>query len=269
MKKIRTIAILLIIALLLATTASCSNNQFEWKDSYCKITYDEDNFPIIAIDENIRYPKSTFSKTQYYTDGGYVATITYDEYIAERIKFQRHDDFCLVKIIQKLTTEEMKQIEKEIDSTYSTIDPMGFSLYRVIIVYDYLKDCEVNEEIYMYITGEDIIMIDGQPPLDSGDTFVAFLTRKHANPTMMTMVVGFSLGIIKDNVINYNTMVYRSARGVYIDLSVISVPLEENERYMDSPYEDNPRRINQKFRLGELIDFIKKDLEERGYDYKS
>ena len=46
----------------------------------------------------------------------------------------------------------------------------------------------------------------------------------------------------------------------------IAIELLEEEKIIESAYKKNPRTFSQKFKLGDLIDFIRTALEERGYE---
>ena len=253
--KIKIICLCLAAVFMSACFVGCANKPL-WSEDYVDITYDDNGDPIINFSDNLTY-------TPYEGEIGFASysipshpdfSIDLDRVIANKC----YRSFYLFKVLKRLTTEEAQKLDGYLDqypynqSTY----------YEIALIYDFVENKEVDEIITLRMSRNYYNQLMGRPLYSVGDCWTGIITNEYNDKIF---VVSGLCNYIKDTKdIAFDTFVYTWA---YDDeLECIELELKDDEKIVEGEFKDNPLLIAQKFRLGDVVNFLKNALEERGYE---
>jgi len=258
-KNIKTLCFVLVAVLLSTCLFGCANQPL-WREDYVDITYDDNGDPIINFSDNLCYANQNTQDVHFFACALY--SINFQQSLDASIGQGYMDSLYLVKIIRRFTEDEAKANGFFPNESFWKYNSSTF--YEAVIVYDYLREKEINEVIYYASYGKVDCQVEGLPPYSSGDCFITFIHRRMIYPYIAGGVV---IAVYPENnkEITMETSVY-TLIGVDKNLSSIELEISDEEKICQSEFEKNPRIYYQKFRLGDLIEFIKLNLEECGYE---
>ncbi|MDD4832757.1 MAG: hypothetical protein PHI78_03675 [Clostridia bacterium] len=253
--KIKIFCVFLATFLVLINLVGCAKPL--WSENYVDITYDDSGFPIINFSDNLSY-------TTYEGEIGFGVCHMYSpsEFSKDLdavISLNAFESMYLIKVLKRCTQEEAKNLDVYLDKYPYNIG----TYFEVALIYDYVNNKEINEIIY-YMSPKSINnQIEGKPLFSVGDCWIGILFED----LQVENLYGFSsLGcFVKDQKnISQDTFVY--AWRYDDELECIELELTDEEKIIQGEFEDNPLIIVQKFRLGDVVNFLKNALEERGYE---
>ncbi len=259
-KFVKAIALIAVVAFVLAGFVGCGGKQ-TWSDENVVFSYDENGDPVITFPDNFEYPESSYE--EFGLDPNAMGIpVPYDFYneLNLAIQYKRISSLYLVKIIKKLSIAEAEKLEN-----YKNSAPYNYStFYEAVLIYDYLRDKELNESIIYRMGFRDNKQIEGYPPYQSGDCFVALLT---GHSGIVNAVAAPPLFVLDTGKIAIDTCAYTQGR--YEDiLKDISVDLATTGNSVKSAFEENPRKLYQKLIIRDYVEFIKEKFAEVGYEVK-
>jgi len=257
--KIKIICLCLAAVFMSACFVGCANKPL-WNEDYVDITYDDNGDPIINFSDNLCYSSRNTQDIDFLTSTLFGKN--FQQSLDARIADGCMDSLYLIKVIRRLTEDEAKA--NDFFPNDSFWDNNISTFYEIVIVYDYLREKEVNEVIYYADFGTVDCQAIGMPPYSEGDCFITFIYKTMMYPNIAGGVI---IIVYPENnkEITMNTNVYAWG-GADKNLSSIELEISDGEKIYESEFEKNPRIYYQKFRLGDLIEFIKLNLEERGYE---
>jgi len=256
-KKLKIICVSLVAVLLSTCLFGCAPEQ-EWTDENVIFTYDESGEVTITFPDNFVYPKYPIARTIEFNVPEYPYLADFYEWLDLTLEQNEFDSVYLIKVIKMLTVKEAEKLDAYMYpmSSYSTY-------YKVVVIYDYLNEKEINQTHYFrFARGTAENQRKGLPPFQNGDTFISICSSIDYRILDCIVMEPF---YILDKEISDETIVFKMSRPSQ-DMANIAIELTEEEKTRESAYEENPRRFFQKFKLGDLIEFIKNALEERGYE---
>jgi len=257
--KIKIICVCVAAVLLSTCLFGCAPEQ-EWTDENVIFTYDESGEVTITFPDNFVYPKYNYE--DYEMESQVIIEIEpydFDQALYRINYFKYVDSLFLVKIIKAFTPEEAEKLPCYKDKFLEN----NMIYYKVVLVYDYLRENETNET--MYFCMPNYYKFFPYPPYNVGDSFIALLTY-HYEPfnLVKSSDLFLPLMILKKEVITLDTCVY--TQGFSIDKfdSISTIATEEN--LMESASKETPRKLYQKITIRDLISFIKEQFEEIDYE---
>ncbi|MDD4832863.1 MAG: hypothetical protein PHI78_04205 [Clostridia bacterium] len=257
-KNIKTVCFVLVAVLLSTCLFGCAPEQ-EWTDENVIFAYDESGDVTITFPDNFVYPKYPVAKmVEFNVSSEYPYLADFYEWFDLTLEQNEFDSVYLIKVIKLLTVEEAKKLDAYMYpmSSYSTY-------YEIVVIYDYLNEKEINQTHYFrFARGTAENQRKGLPPFQNGDTFISICSSIDYRILGCTVMEPF---YILDKEISDDTFVYKM-HSTSQDMADIAIELMEEEKTIVSAYEENPRIFSQKFKLGDLIEFIRNALEERGYE---
>ena len=187
------------------------------------------------------------------------ANLSYTEELGLSLYHGDLGSLYLIQIVRPLESGEKKSI-KGYDELNPSVQEGKF--YEAVILYDYLRDVEMKETIY-FKSGDEDAQLKGRPPYAAGESMVLFMVN-YGNNTYQYVCSFFTLPenakeVGEDSVVLNRHILFNGTKD-------FSLPLEESERTYVTTCKENPVINKQKFPLGELVRYIRNDLEERGYD---
>ena len=256
MKKFsKALAFTVVVMLILTVFAGCAGEQV-WSNKNVVFSYDENGDPVITFPDNFDYPEAIIIKNnEPLSDSHSPVEITLTEHLQQLKKLDKIGSLYLIKILRRLSIEEKRNLP-----SYSNLaGSYEISIiYEVAVIYDYFNNEEINQ-VHLFcqgtFSGEE--QIYGYPTYKNGDILVV-LTNK-----LSAVSVGRFLGpfFVDNKTIDFNSEVFLNHKSIP-EMDSIALEMNESERYRLSEYEKNPRRFNQKFKLGELIKFVKAFVED-------
>ncbi len=260
-KFVKAIALIAVVAFVLAGFVGCGGKQ-TWSDENVVFSYDENGDPVITFPDNFEYPESWYGEFGFDTNGD-IEPYDFYERLDIAIRHKRISSIFLVKIINKLSVEEAEKLEHYVDyppDNYSTF-------YEAILVYDYLREKELNEPIIYRSSYRDDSQKKGYPPYEPGDCFVSLLSSFSDNYNIVNAVVIGEIFVLKSDTVTLDTYAY--TQGFNFDvLNNYSEKVAEEKSLVKSAFEKNPRRLYQKLTIRDFVEFIKEKFTEVGYEVK-
>lgn len=163
----------------------------------------------------------------------------------------------LYRIVRALSPEESKSIEG-----YGLIHDDNCAFYEVELIYDYLKDVEINSIIYIKTPRSHSSQMPGIPPYEPGDAFVSFLRCRFNSNSLYIRLVTVTMVDMNTNVVNSETALYLNKHDE--TFASFDQDMTESEKNIVTSYKENPVHFDQKVKLDDFVSFVKKDLTERG-----
>jgi len=254
--KFKIICICLAAILLSMCLFGCVNKPL-WSEDYVDITYDDNGDPIINFSDNLTY-------TPYEGELGFAKynigpRSEFSQDLDAVLSVNAFQSLYLIKVIKRYTQEEAEKLAIYIDEY--PYNETGY--YDVVLVYDFLKNEEVNESVIFAGSRSIDQQTYGKPSLSVGDCWIGIVIE---HPNIKNLYSFSSLGSYVKNQenISQDTFVYA---WLYDDeLECIELELADEEKIIEGEFKDNPLQVKQKFLLGDVVNFLLNALEERGYE---
>jgi len=254
--KIKIICVCVAAVLLSTCLFGCANQPL-WCEDYVDITYDDNGDPIINFSDNLTY--TPYEGEIGFATNSLLSPSEFSQDLDTVLSINAFKSLYLIKVIKRYTQEEAKKLDVYLNEyPYNETE-----YYEIVLIYDYIKNEEVNKTVLF--EGARLItkQIKGKPSLSIGDCWIGIVFE---DPVIENLYGFSSLGCFVKNQenIDLNTFVY--AWRYDDELECIELKLADEEKVIEGEFKDNPLQVKQKFRLGDVVNFLLNALEERGYD---
>jgi len=219
--------------------------------------FKSEDFPLPKYDKEPIY-KNVYLSNNPATMGEGPTTPSFEEEL-EYIIEEGWTGFFKIEIIDILSTEDAEKLpgySQDILSKHRTF-------YKVKIVYDYILDKELNDEIIMSILGTFENQDAGDPIKEIGDTFVSLIDKDYtAKPYIILYTrafFNFDFYKINNKEIGFSRGVFRSNKITDLDLGLL-----KNEKNVITTTKNNPVKYKGKYILSDVVKVLKDEYKQRG-----
>jgi len=167
--------------------------------------------------------------------------------------------FFKLEIIDILSTEDAEKLPGYSEDRFAKFS----TFYKVKIVYDYILDTELNDEIILSLDGTSTNQYPSFPLKDIGDTFVSLIDKDYtAKPYIILYTrafFNFDLYKINNKEIGFSRGVFRFKKITDLDLGLL-----DNEKNVITTTKNNPVKYEGKYILSDVVKVLRDEYKQRG-----
>jgi len=133
------------------------------------------------------------------------------------------------------------------------------TFYKAKVTYDYLRNKEMNKEIYISHYGNSIIQRESKPPYQVGDVVATYISFT-PNSDYYVFSIEFQFDLYQNN--SEEIGYYRGYP--YDAWKPFELELFDEEKKIITTTVNNPVIYSAKYKMSDIADFLRKDWVERG-----
>jgi len=179
----------------------------------------------------------------------------YEETMSNRSLEKDSYNLYKIQINKILKMDETKKIKGY--DLYNLENRVTF--YKARITYDYLRNKEMDKEIYITHYGNNNIQKENKPPYQVGDVVASYIYYNKSSD-YYCFAINFQFDLYESN--NEQIGYYRWYP--YDALKPFELELFDDEKKIVTTTVNNPVIYSAKYKMSDIADFLRKDWVERG-----